>query len=138
MAIKKPIKRKAKPKGKNRSGAGRPTIKLSKDLVMSLAKIGCTLDEIAGVCRCSVSTLERNYDKVIKEGWEDMKCSLKRAQYQKAVVEGNPTMLIWLGKQYLGQRDNIGIGNIPDDEGFVLILPDNGRIRPEKDNGNGD
>ena len=30
--------------------------------------------------------------------------SLRRAQYQVA-KDGNPTMLIWLGKQWLGQSE---------------------------------
>ena len=34
--------------------------------------------------------------------------SLRRAQYQKA-LDGNPTMLIWLGKQILGQRERVDI-----------------------------
>lgn len=31
--------------------------------------------------------------------------SLRRAQYQTA-LKGNPTLLIWMGKQYLGQKEN--------------------------------
>ena len=30
---------------------------------------------------------------------------LRRAQFMAAVVDKNPTMLIWLGKQWLGQTD---------------------------------
>ena len=33
--------------------------------------------------------------------------SLRRTQFKLA--EKNPTMAIWLGKQYLGQRDNIAV-----------------------------
>lgn len=32
--------------------------------------------------------------------------SLRRTQYRKAVEEGNVPMLIWLGKQHLGQLDS--------------------------------
>ena len=32
------------------------------------------------------------------------KTSLRRAQFELA-MKGNPTMLIWLGKQYLGQNE---------------------------------
>jgi hypothetical protein len=38
------------------------------------------------------------------KGREDVKMSLRRAQLQLA-LNGNPTMLIWLGKQLLGQQD---------------------------------
>lgn len=33
------------------------------------------------------------------------KTSLRRAQFELA-MKGNPTMLIWLGKQYLGQNEH--------------------------------
>lgn len=33
--------------------------------------------------------------------------SLRRTQFKLA--EKNPTMAIWLGKQYLGQRDNVEV-----------------------------
>jgi hypothetical protein len=35
---------------------------------------------------------------------EEGRMSLRRLQWKKA-QEGNTTMLIWLGKQYLGQSD---------------------------------
>jgi len=40
----------------------------------------------------------------IKEMGADGRMSIRRWQMAKA-KEGNPTMLIWLGKQYLGQKD---------------------------------
>jgi len=82
----------------------RPRKKIDKDLVRKLAGIQCTNEEIAAVLNCSADTLERRFAGVIKEGRANGRQSLKRAQYKKA-MEGNPTMLIWLGKQFLGQRD---------------------------------
>jgi hypothetical protein len=32
---------------------------------------------------------------------------LRRAQWQAAVTDKNPTMLVWLGKQLLGQQDSM-------------------------------
>jgi hypothetical protein len=32
---------------------------------------------------------------------------LRRAQWQAAVSDKNPTMLVWLGKQLLGQQDSL-------------------------------
>lgn len=44
---------------------------------------------------------------------------LREAQFEKA-LSGNATMLIWLGKQYLGQSDNkdisVSVGDTPEDE----------------------
>ena len=42
-----------------------------------------------------------------KKGQDNGKRSLRRIQFKLA--EKNPTMAIWLGKQYLGQRDNIEV-----------------------------
>jgi len=56
---------------------------------------------------CSVDTLERHYADVISEGREGGKASLRRAQWKKAVDDGNPSLLIWLGRFYLGQREEV-------------------------------
>ncbi len=81
-----------------------PKLKLDPKTIRNLASIGCTLAEIASVMGCSVDTLERRYAADIKEGREHGKATLRRLQWQGANA-GNPTMLIWLGKQMLGQRD---------------------------------
>ena len=86
------------------NGAGRPFIELDPALLEDLAGIGCTMIEMASICKCSVDTLERNYAEPIKKGRNELNMSLKRKQVTLA-KEGNPTMLIWLGKQYLNQRD---------------------------------
>lgn len=83
---------------------GRPRLNLDKDKLFDLAKIHCTMIEIASIMGCSVDTLENNYSDIIKKGKEEGKSSLRRIQY-KAAVKGSVTMMIWLGKQLLGQRD---------------------------------
>jgi hypothetical protein len=60
--------------------------------------------EIASVVGCSVDTLEKRFSDLIKKGRESGKASLRRQQWALA-QKGDKTMLIWLGKQYLGQRD---------------------------------
>ncbi len=81
-------------------------------LVEKLAAIACTQDEIAVVCGCSVDTLQRRFSGEYKRGRADAKCSLRRKQWQRAVKDGHPGMLIWLGKQLLGQRDKQEVENI--------------------------
>ena len=88
--------------------AGRPRLILDETLIRKLAEIDCTMGEIAACLKCSIDTLERNYAGVINQGREEGKCSLRRAQYKKA-MEGNPTMLIWLGKHRLGQKDEFTV-----------------------------
>lgn len=92
----------------------RPFLKLDEKLIEELAALNCTVNEIAAVCKCSNDTLERNYMEAIEAGRLRGKSSLRRAQWA-AAKEGNPTMLIWLGKQLLGQRDfKLELETIPD------------------------
>lgn len=84
----------------------RPIKQLDEKLIKDLAEIQCTMGEIASICGCSVDTLENRYSDVIKEGRDKGKSSLRRMQYKKA-LEGNPTMLIWLGKHYLDQKEAV-------------------------------
>lgn len=74
--------------------------------IQMLASICCTMTEISAVTGLSVDTLERRFAEPIKRGREIGKATLRREQYRLAMA-GNPTMLIWLGKQLLGQADKI-------------------------------
>lgn len=87
----------------------RPKFKIDYDMVEKLAGIQCTQQEIASFLGCSVDTLQRDetFCGLYKKGQENGKMSLRRIQYKLA--EKNPTMAIWLGKQYLKQRDNIEV-----------------------------
>jgi hypothetical protein len=90
---------------------GRPKKDISEKQVENLASIGCTNEEIATVVDCCVDTLVNRFSDIIKRGREGMKTSLRRMQYTTA-QKGNPTMQIWLGKQYLGQSDKLEQTNI--------------------------
>lgn len=83
----------------------RPRKEINEEQLRQLAAIQCTMKEMAAVMDCSVDTLERNFAELIKKGQDEGKSSLRRAQY-KSAMGGNATMLIWLGKQFLGQKDN--------------------------------
>lgn len=89
---------------KKKSKAGRPKFGLNAASVEKLAKINCSLEEMAAVLDCSVDTLGRNFAEVIEKGRQKGTMSLKRKQAQVA-LDGSVPMLIWLGKQRLGQRD---------------------------------
>ncbi len=93
-----------KPKGK----AGRPKIVIDWELVQKLAHIQCTQSEIASTVGVSVDTLHRHaeFAEVYKRGSEGGKKSIRRMQFESA-TKGSIAMQIWLGKQYLGQRDNL-------------------------------
>jgi len=85
---------------------GRPKIEINEDQLEKLSSILCTMEEMASFFSCSVDTLERNFADTIKKGKDKGRMSLRRLQFEKA-QSGNTTMLIWLGKQLLGQRDKI-------------------------------
>jgi hypothetical protein len=82
----------------------RPKKNIDPEQVKKLAAIQCSYAEMAAVLGCDESTLTRRFAQVIKEGREQGKMSLKRKQYEVAMA-GNCTMLIWLGKNILGQKE---------------------------------
>lgn len=82
----------------------RPRKKIDPEQVRKLAAIQCTTAEMAAVLNCSSDTLERRFAAILKEGRANGCMSLKRKQYELA-MSGNVGMLIWLGKQHLGQYE---------------------------------
>jgi len=95
----------------NKKGkAGRPKAQIDWNLVEELAAIQCTQTEIAQVLGISERTIHRHasanskLQRCLMRGREKGKASIRREQF-KMLTKGNATMAIWLGKQYLGQRD---------------------------------
>lgn len=98
---------------------GRPQKEIEQSKFEGLCRLQCTLPEIAGVLEVSEDTVERwckrTYDRTFAEVFRQKRqggfVSLRRNQFKMS--ETNPTMAIWLGKQYLNQTDStdINIGN---------------------------
>jgi len=90
----------------------RPRKEMDIDQLKNMVRIQCTAEECAGVLEVSVDTIDRRLKEEGYGGFADFykkhsdegKASLRRAQW-KAAQDGNPTMLVWLGKQMLGQKD---------------------------------
>jgi AraC-like DNA-binding protein len=82
----------------------RPLKKIDPVQVEKLAMMFCTNEEIADVLGCSSDTLVRRFAESLKKGRSHAKASLRRHQF-KAASAGNAALLIWLGKQHLGQTD---------------------------------
>ena len=103
---------------------GRPKKVIDYDLVEKLAHIQCTQQEIAAILKCSVDTLQRNkkFCGLYKKGMEEGRSSLRRLQW-KAADEGDHTMMIWLGKQYLGQKDKHEV-DTPTEVRFSIKVED--------------
>lgn len=87
---------------------GRPKLEIDLRAVEKAASIGCTQEEIGFLVGCSDRTLQKREDcrEAIARGSASMKTSLRRLQWKKA-SEGNVAMLIWLGKQILGQKERV-------------------------------
>ena len=84
--------------------------------VEKLAGYGCTNTEIAGVYGCSADLIDKSYSEFLTKGRANLKKRLRKAQLD-AALSGNSTMLIWLGKQMLGQVDKQEIEHLrPIDE----------------------
>lgn len=100
---------------------GRPKFILNEDgkkLVADLATVLCTDEEIASIMGTSIDTLtsKDNYETFAeckKRGMNKGKGSLRRKQYEVA-MKGNVTMLIWLGRNYLDQKEQVI--NVDDEE----------------------
>jgi hypothetical protein len=85
---------------------GRPRKPIDQQKVIDLASIGCTVEEIAAMLDVSKDTLERRFADTVDLGRRKRNASLRRKQFEKAMKgSGDTGMLIWLGKQCLGQRD---------------------------------
>jgi hypothetical protein len=109
--------------------SGRKPIVIDRTVFEDLCGIMCTREEICGVLHCSEDTIERwckkeygeNFAVIYKKLIANGKMSLRRAQFKLA--QKNAAMAIFLGKQYLGQRDNpIGGDTEKVDDGFLEAL----------------
>lgn len=91
---------------------GRPKKILEVGVFRKLCKFQCTLAEIADFFDVSEDTVERRclewfgitFAESFKKYSSGGKMSLRRWQFN-AARKGNTALLIFLGKQYLGQRD---------------------------------
>ena len=94
---------------------GRPKTNIDKSNFEKLCQMQCTLEEIAGFFDCCDDTINNwckevyddNFSGVYKKKSMAGKISLRRNQFK--IAENNASMAIFLGKQYLGQRDNIEV-----------------------------
>ena len=93
--------------------AGRPLKEIDQTQFEKLCAILCTLDDVCGFFDVGRETLLRwckrtyglTFEEVFKRKSAAGKVSLRRKQFEVAMA-GDKTLLIWLGKQHLGQRDS--------------------------------
>ena len=93
---------------------GRPKIQIDKKTFEGLCFIQATKEEICAVFNVNEKTLTRWCKDTYQCGFYDIlkvksaggKSSLRRAQW-KSAQKGNVVMQIWLGKNWLDQRDKV-------------------------------
>jgi AraC-like DNA-binding protein len=98
--------------GTLRKKIGRPRVEVNWEIVRALCTVQCSTDEIASYLHLSRWALERACKRDWRQTFGEYRAeqakfglaNIRNKQYQLA-VGGNVTMLIWLGKQYLGQQD---------------------------------
>lgn len=96
---------------KEPSKMGRPRKEVDLLKAQQLANLMCTGEEIAAVLEVDYDTLVSRieeqgltFSEWYKKAASEAKASLRRQQWL-AAKDGNVTMLIWLGKNMLGQTD---------------------------------
>lgn len=103
----------------------RPRKEIDKKQFENLCALQCTHDEICAWFDVTVKTLESwckrtygdSFSKVFAQKRGKGKISLRRSQFQLA--EKSASMAIWLGKQYLNQRDNVDV-TVSEAKGIAL------------------
>jgi hypothetical protein len=99
---------------KEKNPVGRPRIEIDYEVFKKLCELQCTAEEISSVMDMSVDTLDlrlkelgyANFTDAYKKYSDHGKMSVRRWQ-MKAAESGNASILIWLGKQMLGQTDKV-------------------------------
>ena len=113
--------------------AGRPRININQTEFEKLCGLQCSLTEIADWFNCSEDTIQRwckrtysaDFAVIFAQKRGRGKIALRRAQFKLA--EKNASMAIFLGKNYLGQRDQHVVRSESEDE-----IPDEVRDAVER------
>ena len=130
------MKKQQNPKAKK--PVGRPRIELDPKQAKIFGYFRATYDTMAEQIGCHVDTIraamqddKSEFSKAYKKGFSGMKMKLSEAQVKTAIEDRNPTLLVWLGKQYLNQKDS----PMPDEDVnknyTVILVP---RKQAESDN----
>lgn len=103
----------------------RPRKEIDQKQFENLCGLQCTLEEICGWFDVTDKTLDGWYKRTYHASFSEVfkqkrgagKISLRRSQWRLA--EKNATMAIFLGKQFLGQRDSVDVA-VTDAKGIAL------------------
>lgn len=101
---------------------GRPRKEIDYETVEKLSSLFCTQKEIASFLDLSLRKLQNDekFMHIYKRGQNNAKTSLRRYQF-KSAEKGNVTMQIWLGKQYLDQKEPAKIEEVSEEFKVQLV-----------------
>lgn len=99
----RPVKTTRKRKVAPAPGAA-PVVPIDRTVVEGMVYAGGTIEEIAAFHGVSRDTIERRFRAQIEKSRARRKLRLRQLQW-RAAENGDKAMLIWLGKQELGQQD---------------------------------
>jgi hypothetical protein len=88
-----------------RKRRGPPAAVIDFHKVEALASIGCSHDEIAAELGIHTNTLERHCRDILKNGTKKCHVRIRSAMFRHA-VKGDPRLLVFLGKVYLGLKED--------------------------------
>ena len=108
-----------------RRKAGRKPAQIDLTELEKLSALQCTDEEIAdwfGVSTRTVETRRKRpeFAQAMQRGRSKGRISVRRAQ-MKMLDSGNGTMGVWLGKQFLGQRDVLTNQHVGSDGGPIQV-----------------
>lgn len=117
-------------KNRSKTGPKGPSKPLNNEdfqRLLNMVRIQCTLEECCSILGMSDTTLNRrlkergedNFEALYRRYNDEGKMSLRRMQWQ-AAENGNASLLIWLGKQYLNQRDKSNLEVTGEDGGAII------------------
>lgn len=129
--LNRPILAKPDKGAPKRDTMGRPSIEIDWKKVRAMLQAGANGVEVAAALGCAPDTL---YNRCIQE------CGMTFSAYQQQMKEagrallrtwqfaaaqkGNTAMLIWLGKNVLGQSDEPLVESKPEGERPYILMPD--------------
>jgi hypothetical protein len=91
---------------------GRQKIEIDVEEFEKLCRLHCTQEELAAWFNCSINTIRDRVEKrkEYRDAWNRGRAagrvSLRRAQFA-AALNGDRTMMVWMGKQLLDQKDSV-------------------------------
>jgi hypothetical protein len=91
---------------------GRQRIEIDIEEFEKLCRLHCTQEELAAWFNCGINTIRdrvakrKEYRDAWNRGRAAGRVSLRRAQFA-AALNGDRTMMVWMGKQLLDQKDSV-------------------------------